>query len=212
MSEKLFKKLDVVGGWVAFLIAAIVYMLTLEPTVSFWDCGEFISAANKLEVGHPPGAPFFMIVARIFAIFAPDPSQIAYMVNSFSAMASAFTIMFLYWSIAYFAKRIIAADKNYTIGNTIAIIGCSMVGALVYAFSDTFWFSAVEAEVYAFSSFFTAVVFWAILKWSEIDDDRNASRWILLIALLTGMYIGFHLLSLLTIRAVAFVVFGRARV
>lgn len=207
MSEKLFKRLDVIGGWVAFLIAAIVYMLTLEPTVSFWDCGEFISAANKIQVGHPPGAPFFMLVARFFALFASDVTQIAYMVNTFSAMASAFTIMFLYWSIAYFAKRMIAPDKNYSVGKTIAIMGCSMIGALVYTFSDTFWFSAVEAEVYAFSSFFTAIVFWAILKWSEIDNDRVASRWLLLIALLTGMAIGVHLLNLLTLPAIAFVVY-----
>jgi hypothetical protein len=207
MSEKLFKRLDITAGWAAFLIAAIVYMLTLEPTVSFWDCGEFTSTANKLEVGHPPGAPFFMISARIFAMFAHDKSQIALMVNSLSAIASAFTIMFLYWSIAYFAKRMIAADKQYTAGKTIAIIGSSLVGALVYTFSDTFWFSAAEAEVYAYSSFFTAIAFWAILKWSDAGDEKIAARWILLIALLTGMAIGVHLLNLLTIPAIAFVVY-----
>lgn len=207
MTGKLFRKLDIAFGWVAFLIAAIVYILTLEPTVSFWDCGEFISAANKLEVGHPPGAPFFMIVARFFALFASDVTQVAYMINTMSALASAFTIMFLYWTIVYFAKRMIASDNSYTIGRTIAIIGSGMIGALIYTFSDTFWFSAVEAEVYAFSSFFTAIVFWAILRWSEIEDDRVASRWILLIALLIGMSIGVHLLNLLTIPALAFVVY-----
>ncbi|MDR2009345.1 MAG: DUF2723 domain-containing protein [Bacteroidales bacterium] len=207
MTEKQFKKLDIIFGWAAFLIAAIVYMLTLEPTVSFWDCGEFISAANKLEVGHPPGAPFFMLVARFFAMFASDATQVAYMVNTFSAMASAFTIMFLYWSIVYFAKRMIASDKDYSIGKVVAIIGAGMIGAMAYTFSDTFWFSAVEGEVYAFSSFFTAIVFWAILKWSEIEEPRVAARWILLIALLIGMSIGVHLLNLLTIPALAFVVY-----
>jgi hypothetical protein len=207
MTEKLFKKLDIGFGWVAFLIATIVYLLTLEPTVSFWDCGEFTSTANKLEVGHPPGAPFFMLTARIFAMLALEPSQVSVMVNAFSAIASAFTIMFLYWTIAYFAKRMIAPNKNYTLANTIAIIGSSMIGALVYTFSDTFWFSAVEAEVYAFSSFFTAIVFWAILKWSETDDEKIASRWLLLIALLVGLSIGVHLLNLLTIPAIAFVIY-----
>ncbi|MDR2009551.1 MAG: DUF2723 domain-containing protein [Bacteroidales bacterium] len=207
MTEKLFKRLDITFGWVAFLVALIVYMLTLEPTVSFWDCGEFSSTANKLEVGHPPGAPFFMLVARFFAMFASDATQVAYMINTFSAVASAFTIMFLYWTIVYFAKRMIAPDKKYNMGNVIAIIGAGVIGAMAYTFSDTFWFSAVEAEVYAFSSFFTAIVFWAILKWSEIEDPRVAARWLLLIALMTGMAIGVHLLNLLTIPALAFVVY-----
>ena len=205
MTDKLFKKLNISFGWLAFLIAAVVYMLTIEPTVSFWDCGEFISSSNKLEVGHPPGAPFFMIIARFFAMFASGPEQVALMVNAFSGIVSAFTIMFLYWSIAYFAKKMIAPDGEYNVGKTIAIIGASMVGALVYTFSDTFWFSAVEGEVYAFSSFFTAIVFWAILKWSESKDETQASRWILLISLLVGMSIGVHLLNLLTIPAIAFV-------
>ncbi len=205
MTEKLFKKLDYGFGWLAFAIAAVVYLMTLEPTVSFWDCGEFISSSYKLQVGHPPGAPFFMIIARFFAMFASGPEQVAIMVNAFSGIVSAFTIMFLYWSIAYFAKRMIAPDGNYNTGKTIAIIGASMLGAMAYTFSDTFWFSAVEGEVYAFSSFFTAIVFWAILKWSDSNDDVKASRWILLISLLVGMSIGVHLLNLLTIPAIAFV-------
>jgi len=205
MTEKLFKRLDYGFGWLAFLVAAVVYMMTLEPTVSFWDCGEFISSSYKLQVGHPPGAPFFMIIARFFAMFASGPEQVALMVNAFSGIVSAFTILFLYWSIAYFAKRMIAPDGKYNIGNTIAIIGASMLGAMAYTFSDTFWFSAVEGEVYAFSSFFTAIVFWAILKWSDCTDEKYESRWILLISLLVGMSIGVHLLNLLTIPAIAFV-------
>ncbi len=205
MTQKLFKRLDFGFGWLVFVIAAVVYMLTLEPTVSFWDCGEFISSSYKLQVGHPPGAPFFMLIARFFAMFASGPEQVALMVNAFSGIVSAFTIMFLYWTIAYFAKRMIAPDKQYTTGKVIAIIGASLVGALVYTFSDTFWFSAVEGEVYAFSSFFTAIVFWAMLKWSDSDNDVQASRWILLIALLVGMSIGVHLLNLLTIPAIAFI-------
>ncbi len=205
MNQKLFKRLDIGFGWLTFVIAAVVYLMTLEPTVSLWDCGEFISSSYKLQVGHPPGAPFFMLIARFFAMFASGPEQVALMVNAFSGIVSAFTIMFLYWSIAYFAKRMIAPDKEYTTGKAIAIIGAGLVGALAYTFSDTFWFSAVEGEVYAFSSFFTAIVFWAMLKWSDSENDVQASRWILLIALLVGMSIGVHLLNLLTIPAIAFI-------
>ncbi len=205
MNQKLFKKLDFSFGWLTFVIAAIVYLMTLEPTVSLWDCGEFISSSYKLQVGHPPGAPFFMLIARFFAMFASGPEQVALMVNAFSGIVSALTIMFLFWTIVYFAKRMIAPNKEYTIGKAIAILGTGLVGALAYTFSDTFWFSAVEGEVYAFSSFFTAIVFWAILKWSDSKNDIQASRWILLIGLLIGMSIGVHLLNLLTIPAIAFV-------
>lgn len=205
MNEKIFKRLDYLFGWLTFVIAAIVYLSTIEPTVSFWDCGEFISASNKLQVGHPPGAPFFLIIARLFAMFASSPENVAIMINSFSAIVSAFTIMFLFWTIVYFAKRMIAPDKNYTSGKIIAIIVSGFIGALAYTFSDTFWFSAVEGEVYAFSSFFTAIVFWAMLKWSDSENDIEANRWILLITLLVGMSIGVHLLNLLTIPALAFI-------
>jgi len=205
MTEKLFKRLDYAVGWFTFLVAATVYLLTIEPTVSFWDCGEFISSSNKLQVGHPPGAPFFMLIARAFAMLASGPDKVALMVNSFTAIVSAFTIMFLFWSIVYFAKRMIAPNEDYTVGKTIAILGAGLLGALVYTFSDTFWFSAVEAEVYGFSSFFTAIVFWAILKWSDEKDPIKENRWIVLIALLVGMSIGVHLLNLLTLPAIAFV-------
>lgn len=200
-----YKKLDRIFGWVAFLVAAIVYLMTIEPTVSFWDCGEFISSSYKLEVGHPPGAPTFMVLARVASLFASEPAMVAKMVNSLSALASAFTIMFLFWTIVYFAKRIIATDGKITTAKGIAIIGSGMIGALAYTFSDTFWFSAVEGEVYATSSLFTAVVFWAILKWEQAIDQRHALRWIMLIAILVGLSIGVHLLNLLAIPAMVFV-------
>ena len=210
MTEKRFKLLNTITGWVVFLVAAITYLLTIEPTVSFWDCGEFISSSNKMQIGHPPGAPFFMIIARFFAMFASGPEQVAMMINSMSALASAFTILFLFWTITFLAKHLIAKDGNYNVGNTIAILACSTIGALAYTYSDTFWFSAVEGEVYAFSSFFTAIVFWAITKWYDSDvDDPTSRRWILLIGLMEGMAIGVHLLNLLTLPAIAFVVYYR---
>ena len=192
-------------GWVAFLIAAITYLLTIEPTTSLWDCGEFITTAYGLEVGHPPGAPLFMIMARFFALFAPSPSQAALMVNVMSGMASAFTILFLFWTITHLAKKMVANGEELSKGNLFAIMGTGMVGALAYTFSDTFWFSAVEGEVYASSSLFTAVVFWAILKWENVADEKHANRWIILIAYLMGLSIGVHLLNLLAIPAIVFV-------
>ncbi|HQG67436.1 MAG TPA: DUF2723 domain-containing protein, partial [Paludibacteraceae bacterium] len=166
---KRFKSLNVIFGWVAFAIATVTYLLTLEPTASFWDCGEFISTAYKLDVGHPPGAPFFMLTARFFTLFTSDPTRVAVMVNTLSALCSGLTILFLFWTITHLARKVvIKSDEDYTTGNIIIILGAGLVGALAYAFSDTFWFSAVEAEVYAYSSLFTAVVFWLILKWEEV--------------------------------------------
>jgi len=210
MTEKRFKLLNIIIGWAVFLVAAITYLLTIEPTVSFWDCGEFISSSNKMQIGHPPGAPFFMVIARFFATFASGPEQVAMMINSMSALASAFTILFLFWTITFLAKHLLAKDGKYDIGNTIAILACSTIGSLAYTFSDTFWFSAVEGEVYAFSSFFTAIVFWAITKWYDSDiDDPTSRRWILLIGLMEGMAIGVHLLNLLTLPAIAFLIYYR---
>ncbi len=202
---KNFRLYNNIFGWLAFLIAAIVYLLTIEPTASFWDCGEFIASAYRLEVGHPPGAPFFMILGRFFTLFSGGPENAAKMVNVLSAMASAFTILFLFWTITHFARKIIIKDDNYTLGNIITVIGSGFVGALAYTFSDTFWFSAVEAEVYATSSLFTAVVFWAILKWEHEADKKYANRWIIFIAYLVGLSIGVHLLNLLAIPAIVFV-------
>ncbi|MFO7827648.1 MAG: DUF2723 domain-containing protein [Bacteroidales bacterium] len=201
-----FKTINRISGWVIFLIAAIVYLLTIEPTTSFWDCGEFIASAYKLEVGHPPGAPIFMIVARFFSLFAGgDVTNVAKMVNAMSGLASAFTILFLFWSITHLARKMFADPENLKPAQLIAVIGSGAVGALAYTFSDTFWFSAVEGEVYAMSSLFTAFVFWAILKWENIAHEKYANRWLILIAYLMGLSIGVHLLNLLAIPAIVFV-------
>ncbi|NDV68946.1 DUF2723 domain-containing protein [Dysgonomonas sp. 25] len=194
-------------GWFAFLVAAIVYLLTIEPTASFWDCGEFIASADKLEVGHPPGAPFFMITGKFFTLFASDVQDVARMVNSMSALLSAATILFLFWTISHLARKLIYTDtsKDITLGQTIAIMGSGLVGALAYTFSDTFWFSAVEGEVYAYSSMFTALVFWLILKWENRADQPGSDKWLVLIAYCMGLSIGVHLLNLLCIPAIGMV-------
>lgn len=206
MNRKNFKLANNLSGWIAFAIAAVTYLLTIEPTASFWDCGEFISTAYKLDVGHPPGAPFFMIIGRFFADFASGPDQVARMINTMSALFSALTILFLFWSITHLARKIVIKDEDkMTLGQTITILSAGFVGALAYAFSDTFWFSAVEGEVYAFSSLFTAMVFWAILKWEEADGQPHSERWIIFIAYLMGLSIGVHLLNLLCIPALVLV-------
>lgn len=194
-------------GWLSFIIAAVVYLMTIEPTASFWDCGEFITSAYKLEVGHPPGAPFFMLTGKFFTLFASDPSKVAMMVNTMSALLSALTILFLFWTITHFAKKLIYqnTDTEMTIGQLIAIIGSGLVGALAYTFSDTFWFSAVEGEVYAYSSMFTALVFWLILKWENRSSQADADKWLILIAYVMGLSIGVHLLNLLCIPAIVLV-------
>ena len=203
---KQYKLFNIIFGWTAFLIAAVVYLMTIEPTASFWDCGEFIASAYKLEVGHPPGAPLFMLLGRFFTLFAGSPDNAAMMVNILSALASAFTIMFLFWSITHLSLKIVKKKiEDLTKADMIRVFGSGLIGALVYTFSDTFWFSAVEAEVYATSSLFTAVVFWAILKWENESDKRFAHRWIILIAYLIGLSIGVHLLNLLAIPAIVFV-------
>ena len=202
-----YRKLNNLFGWIVFVIASAIYLLTIEPTASFWDCGEFIASAYKLEVGHPPGAPLFMIIARVFSLIAGgDVTKVAFMINSMSALASSFTILFLFWTITYFAQKIVNRNEaDYTRANMLAIFGSGLVGALAYTFSDTFWFSAVEGEVYALSSLFTAAVFWAILKWERISDEKYANRWLILIAYLMGLSIGVHLLNLLAIPAIVFV-------
>ena len=203
---KQFKLVDNVLGWIAFLVAAFVYCSTIEPTASFWDCPEFITTGYKLEVGHPPGAPFFMLTANLFSHFASDPSQVAKMVNMMSALLSATTILFLFWSITHLTRRLIMKDWScLTTPKLIAIEASGLVGALIYTFSDTFWFSAVEGEVYAYSSAFTAIVFWLILKWEDKADEAHSDRWLVLIAYMTGLSIGVHLLNLLCIPAIVLV-------
>ena len=203
---KQYKLVDNIFGWVAFIIAAFVYCSTIEPTASFWDCPEFITTAYKQEIGHPPGAPFFMLLGNFFTHFASDTTQVAKMVNMMSALLSAVCIMFLFWTITHLARKLIIGDwKEMTTGKLIAIEASGMVGALIYTFSDTFWFSAVEGEVYAFSSAFTAVVFWLILKWEDHADEPHSDRWLVLIAYMTGLSIGVHLLNLLCIPAIVLV-------
>ena len=211
-----YNKVNNLVGWITGAIAFIVYLLTMEPTVSFWDCGEFLSCAYKLEVGHSPGAPFFMILQRFFSLFAggtltggPSTNAAAF-INSLSALTSALSVLFLFWIITYFAKKLMAKDNaEPDATQTAVIMGAGLVGALACTFSDTFWFSAVEAEVYATSSFFTAVTFWAVLKWERVADQKHADRWLILIAYLIGISVCVHLLNLLTIPALAMVYYFR---
>ena len=203
---RVFKIVNNLMGWFVFLIAAFTYCSTIEPTASFWDCPEFITTAYKFEVGHPPGAPFFMLLGKFFTLFASDATQVAKMVNTMSAMLSAGCILFLFWSVTHLA-RVLIHDKSedMTIGQIVAIMASGVAGALVYTWSDTFWFSAVEGEVYAFSSFMTALVFWLILKWEDNAESPHSDRWLVLIAYLAGISIGVHLLNLLCIPAIVLV-------
>ena len=204
--QGMYRRVDNILGWVTFLIATFVYCSTIEPTASFWDCPEFITTGYKLEVGHPPGAPFFMLTANLFSQFTSDPSQVAYMVNMMSALLSATCILFLFWSITHLVRRLLI-DKweELDMNKLIAIEASGLVGALIYTFSDTFWYSAVEGEVYAYSSAFTAVVFWLILKWEDHADEPHSDRWLVLIMYMTGLSIGVHLLNLLCLPAIVLV-------
>ncbi len=205
---KKYKLINNCLGWFVFAVASIVYLLTAEPTASWWDCGEYIATTAKLEVGHPPGAPTFQLIGRLFSLLAgSDTSRIAYMVNSMSALCSGFTILFLFWSITMLAKKLVKDQANMTQGQMIAIFASGLIGSLAYTFSDTFWYSAVEGEVYAMSSCFTAIVFWVILKWDEQSEDVHNLRWIILIAFLIGVAIGIHLLNILTIPAITYIIY-----
>ena len=207
---KQFRLIDNVMGWLAFAIAAVVYCCTIEPTASFWDCPEFITTAYKLEVGHPPGAPFFMLTANLFTQFVSDPTLVAKMVNVMSALFSAACIMFLFWTISHLTRKLVGEKGQVkTLGQLIIVEASAMVGALIYTFSDTFWFSAVEGEVYAYSSLFTAVVFWLMLKWEDHADEPYSDRWLILIAYLTGLSIGVHLLNLLCLPALVLIYYYR---
>ena len=202
-----YKKWNSILGWTTFVIALITYTLTLEPTVSYWDCGEYISTAVKLEVGHPPGAPLFQMLGAFFAMFTSDVTQIAKMVNFMSALASAFTILFLFWTITMLAEKIVGKSKELTSGKSIAILGSGLVGALAFTFSDSFWFSAVEGEVYAMSSFLMALLFWLGLHWGNEMDSPRGHKWLLLISFVVGLSFGVHILSLLVIPSIVFIYF-----
>lgn len=204
---KTYKVLNDATGWLVFLVAAYTYCSTIEPTASFWDCPEFISTAAKLEVGHPPGAPFFMLTANLFAQLASDPSEVAWMINIMSALLSAGCILFLFWTITHLTRCLVCNHGSLSLSQVILIEGSGLTGALAYTFSDTFWYSAVESEVYAFSSFLTALVFWLILKWEEEAEEPHSDRWIILIAYIVGLSIGVHLLNLLCVPAMAMVVY-----
>ena len=209
---KQFKLVNNLMGWLVFAIAAFTYCSTVEPTASFWDCPEFITTAYKLEVGHPPGAPFFMLTGNFFSQFASDPSQVALCVNIMSALLSAFCILFLFWSITHLTRKLICSDGVVSSAvQTAIIMGAGVCGALAYTWSDTFWFSAVEGEVYAYSSFLTALVFWLMLKWEEHADEPGSDRWIVLIFYLTGLSIGVHLLNLLCLPAIVLVYFFKKK-
>ncbi len=207
--ELTYKKINIIGGWMVFLIAASVYFMTLEPTASWWDASERITSAYKMEVPHPPGAPFFILMGRFFTMLAPDPSLAALFMNGMSALAAAFTVMLLFWIITHLAKKFISPGQEPTVPQTFALIGSAFVGAMAFCFSDTQWFIAVEAEAYATSGLFTALVFWAILKWENVADHKHSFAWLILITYLMGLSIGVHLLNLLAIPAIVFVYYFR---
>ena len=204
-----FKRLNNITGWLAGLIATVVYFLTLEPTVSWWDCGEYISTAYKLQVGHPPGAPLFQMIGRFFSLFAGgDVTKVAMMVNVMSAICSGLTIVFLFWTITMMARKVwMKEGEDAPWVNKIGVLLAGFVGAVAYTFTESFWFNAVDGEVYAMSSFFTAVTFWAILKWEQVSDDPKSYRWFVFIAFLVGLSIGVHLLNLLCVPAIVYVVY-----
>ncbi|GAB3496420.1 DUF2723 domain-containing protein [Spirosoma knui] len=202
-----FRRLNTITGWVTFVVALFTYAMTVERTASFWDCGEFIACSFKLQVPHPPGAPFFLLLGRLFSMLSfGDLTSVAYWVNMASVLASAFTILFLFWTITMLAQKLLnKAEQDYSTADTLLVIGTGLLGALAYTFSDTFWFSAVEAEVYGMSSFFTAIVVWAAFRWERINDEAAANRWLIFIAYLTGLSIGVHLLNLVTLPALALI-------
>ena len=206
-----YKRWNNITGWAVFAVAAMVYLMTMEPVSSLWDCSEFIATSYKLEVGHPPGAPLFMMLARLATLFAfGNPDYVGIAVNAMNSLASAFCILFLFWTITHLARRLVTRDgAQLTAANTWAVLGAGAVGALAYTFTDTFWFSAVEGEVYALSSMFTALVVWLMLKWEEQADEPHSSRWIVLIAYLMGLSIGVHILNLLCIPALVFIYYFR---
>jgi hypothetical protein len=202
-----FNKWNTILGWFAFAIALITYTLTVEPTMSFWDCGEYIATAAKLEVGHPPGAPLFQMIGAFFAMFAIDKEHIALMVNMTSVVSSAFTILFLFWSSSMILKKIIGSYNEINKDNSIVILGSSFVGALAYTFSDSFWFNAVEAEVYAMASLLIALLLWLGLRWEQEMNTPRGDRWLLIISLVIGLSFGVHFMALLTIPAIGFLYF-----
>jgi hypothetical protein len=210
MTITTYKKWNIILGWLTFLIALITYTLTIEPTVSAWDVGEYIATSVKLEVGHPPGAPLFQMLGAFFAMFTTDVSQIAKMVNFMSALASAFTILFMFWTITNLGLKLVLKSSKLTEGSYIAILGSAIVGSLTYTFSDSFWFSAVEGEVYAMSSFLMALLFWLGLRWETELHTARGNKWLVLISFVVGLSFGVHILSLLVIPAIVMLYFFKS--
>jgi hypothetical protein len=202
-----FQKTNNITGWIVFTIALAVYWITMEETASYWDCGEFIAVSYKLEVPHPPGAPLFLLIGRMFSFLSfGDVTKVAYWINFTSVLSSAFTILFLFWSIVLFGRKLLKISNAEELSkHTLMLMGAGAIGALAYTFSDSFWFSAVEAEVYAMSSFFTAFVVWAMLKWDVIEDESKANRWLILMFYMIGLSIGVHLLNLVTLPALGLI-------
>jgi Protein of unknown function (DUF2723) len=207
MTTVSFNKWNTILGWVAFAIALVTYTLTVEPTMSFWDCGEYIATSAKLEVGHPPGAPLFQMMGAFFSMFAIGKENIALMVNMMSVFSSAFTILFLFWSSTIMLKKVVAGYTELTKENSTAILGSSFVGALTFTFSDSFWYNAVEAEVYAMATLFIALLFWLGLRWEQDMNTPRGNRWLLLISLIVGLSFGVHFMALLTIPSIGFLYF-----
>ena len=199
-----FNKWNTILGWFAFAVALVTYSLTVEPTMSFWDCGEYIATAAKLEVGHPPGAPLFQMIGAFFAMFASNATKIALMVNMMSVFSSAFTILFMFWSSNMILKKLISSFSEINTNNEIVILGSSFVGALAFTFSDSFWFNAVEAEVYAMATLFIALLFWLGLRWEQDMNTPRGNKWLLIISLLIGLSFGVHFMALLTIPSIGF--------
>ena len=207
---KRYNRWNNIVGWAVFAVAALTYLVTMEPSASLWDCSEFIATSYKLEVGHPPGAPLFMMMARLATMLAPSTEYVPLMVNAMNSLASAFCILFMFWTVTHLGRRIYSAQgRELTDANMWTVLGAGAVGALAYTFTDTFWFSAYEGEVYALSSMFTALVVWLMLKWEDQADEPHATRWLILIAYLMGLSIGIHILNLLTVPALVYIYYFR---
>ncbi len=205
MTDFNFKKWNTILGWFTFLIALITYSLTVEPTVSFWDAGEYILTSAKLQVGHPPGAPLFQMLGAFFAMFALKPSQVGFMMNMMSAVSSAFTILFMFWTITLLLKKLVATKKDITKENGMAILGSGVVGSLAFSFTDSFWFNAVETEVYAMATLIMAAMFWLSLRWEQDMHKPRGNRWLILISFIIGLSFGVHFMGLLTIPAIGLI-------
>ena len=200
-----FKKWNTILGWISFFIALITYSLTVEPTVSFWDAGEYILTASKLQVGHPPGAPLFQMIGAFFSMFAFEPSQIGLVMNLMSAVSSAFTILFMFWTISLLLKKLVPNPDTLSQNQSLAILGSALVGSLAFTFSDSFWFNAVETEVYAMATLIMSILFWLGLRWEQEMDKPRGNRWLVLIAFVIGLSFGVHFMGLLTIPAIGLI-------